>query len=96
MTRTSFSDGKIFCEILSSFIGVTGESPKVIIRRTFATEYWNGSGWQGTPYENTMTAFDATTYPGLYVFDVGKKGDPLIVRCKNTGTYAFDDYAIMD
>lgn len=85
---------RLYSDILNGNIGVVGEVPKIIMRRLSDSKYWNDSNstWQEAVYENVLPAIDGTNMPGLYgyVFTIW---EDMIVRCKNTGTYAFDEYS---
>jgi len=65
---------KALFESVTGGNGNVGLAPKVLIQRVSDSKYWNhgGSAWAvGVPTAATMTAVDATNFPGLYEYDIG-------------------------
>lgn len=72
---------------------VTGETPKTIIQRRSDLLFFNGTSFEETVYELTMTEADKNRLPGYYYYDFDQSIDgtkeEYLVRVKNTGKYKF-------
>lgn len=55
--------------ITSGGVGVTGQTPKVILQRHSDSAYWTGSSFTPTFTQLTLPPVDAVNQPGLYSLD---------------------------
>lgn len=88
---------RIAFDLTLNGVGLTGQSPGLVIRRGADSKYWTGADWSATETIVYFTEYSDTIFPGLYIYTflIPASADYYRIRKLNGGTYAADEYMIM-
>lgn len=87
---------KLIFTIVNGNVGITAQTPTIVIQKQSNNYYFNGAGFTPTYIELNMVETDATNFAGKYEYDFNQGLDIAItnqketysIRYINTGTYA--------